>query len=300
MKALVTGGSGFIGRNVVRELVNGGTEVVVIDKNIDGSLIAEMPNVDFRKEDITHRNLPWKSVLSDVDTVYHFAGMLGTSELFDHIVDAEKVNVIGTLNLLEAMRSNDVGKIVFASKPNVWKNNPYTITKEIAERYLCMYYEIYGILPIVLCPYNVYGPEEPLDEYRKAVPYFIVSALMDKPLNIYGDGNQTMDLIHVRDCARAVRSAGNIDYYNPDKIEIGTGHELAVNTLAETIVELTSSKSDIVHVPMRTGEVANTRLCANTNFMNHILSVQPSMKFEDGITDTIEYYRENLKKYIRT
>ena len=300
MKALVTGGCGFIGRHIVRELVRNNDEVVVLDKISDPDLREEMPNVDFRREDITSQYIPWRSILKDVDVVYHLAGMLGTSELFDRISDAEKVNVGGALNLLEAIRINDVNKIVFVSKPNVWKHNPYTITKEIVERYLKMYHEIYGILPIIVCPYNVYGPEEPLDDYRKAVPYFVVSALMDEPIEIYGNGEQTMDLIHVRDCARTIRQAAKLDYYYSGKIDIGTGHETTVNHLAEKIIDATSSNSEIVHLPMRIGEIENTRLCANTDFMKKILGVDATVLLEPGLADTIDFYGKNLKKYRRT
>lgn len=300
MKSLVTGGCGFIGRHLVRELIKNDEEVVVLDKTIDPELQNEMPSIKFYQEDITNTQINWKPILEDVDVVYHLAGMLGTSELFARIIDAELVNVIGTLNMLEAMRLNDVGKIVFISKPNVWKHNPYTITKEIAERYLKMYHVIYGILPIVLCPYNVYGPEEPLDEYRKAVPYFVVSALANKPIEIYGDGEQTMDLIHVCDCASSIRLSSKLDYYYSGKINIGTGEETTVNNLAEKIIELTSSKSEIVHLPMRLGEVENTRLCANTEFIKNILSTDAPVELYQGLIDTVDYYRKNLKKYERT
>lgn len=300
MKALVTGGCGFIGRHLVRELVKNDVDVVVIDKALGLELREEIPEANFNVWDLTNTHIPWMPILSDVDTVYHLAGMLGTSELFDHIIDAEKVNVIGTLNLLEAMRLNDVDRIVFASKPNVWKNNPYTITKEIAERYLKMYHEIYGIIPTILCPYNVYGPEEPIDDYRKAVPYFIVSALTNAPIEIYGDGEQTMDLIHVRDAAQAIHHAGHLSDYHPEKIEIGTGHETTVNNLAEMIIDGMGSNSEIIHLPMRKGEVANTRLCADTHIMENLLYAEASTKIEVGLVDTIDYYSKNLKKYSRT
>lgn len=294
---LVTGGSGFIGRFLVRELVKEGKKVIVLDKRIDTELQRELPKVRFYEGDIT-KGIPWEKLLDEVDTVYHLAGLLGTSELFPRIIEAETVNVLGTLTLLENMRKYDVNKIVFTSKPNIWKHNVYTITKENCERYLRMYHEIYDIKTVILCPYNVYGPEEKIEEYRKAVPYFIISALQNKPLEVYGNGEQTMDLIHVRDAVRAFLLAGENEKAVGKTIEIGSATETSVNHLAEMIIKLSNSKSKIVHIPMRKGEVENTRLCASISDMRVLLDFIPKIELEEGLEDTIKHYRETLKKYI--
>jgi len=298
MKALVTGGGGFIGRHLVRCLIDDGVGVTVLDKNVEDRLREEMPGVCFYQCDMMSPTVQWEEILDGVDVVYHLAGMLGTSELFDIIIDAECVNVLGTLLMLEAMRKYGVKKIVYTSKPNVWKYNPYTITKENTERYLRMYHEIYGLHPVILCPYNVYGPEEYINDYRKAVPYFIISAIQNKPIEIYGDGKQTVDLIHVEDAVRAFISASKIDEYIPEKIEIGSGVETVVNDLADFIIELADSKSEIVHIPMRKGEDEGTRLWADTRVMRDVLKSENTIDLHEGLLSTIKHYRDHLERYI--
>lgn len=299
MAVLVTGGCGFIGRFLVRELAKRGVnEIRVIDINTDNDLKAEIPDVLFQELDVNLLNTnQWEHLLEGVDTVYHLGGLLGTSELFSRVIEAERVNVLGTLNLLEAMRKHHVPKIVFVSKPNMWKHNVYTITKENCERYLSMYQEIYGIKPIILRPFNVYGPEEKVEQYRKAVPYFILSALKDEPIEVFGTGEQTMDLVHVRDCVEAfIISASNPNAIGRT-IEIGSGTEVSVNELAKLIIKLAGSKSKIKHLPMRKGEVANSRIKANIKGMKEILKYKLKVSLVEGLTETIEHYRNNLDRY---
>lgn len=299
MKVAVTGGGGFIGRHLVRHIVKDDVDVIVIDKKVDDRLRKEMPGVAFNQCDMLSPDIDWEPILKDVDVVFHLAGMLGTSELFETVIDAERVNVVGTLILLEAMRKYRVKKIVYTSKPNVWKYNPYTITKENSERYLRMYYKIYGILPIILCPYNVYGPEEYIDDYRKAVPYFVISAIQNKPMEIYGDGKQTVDLIYVEDMAEALVCAGRTNTYTKEKIEVGSGVETTVNELADIIIKLVESKSTITHIPMRLGEERDTRLRADTRKMKGILKFETTTDLQDGLMKTIDHYRKHLNWYGR-
>jgi UDP-glucose 4-epimerase len=160
-----------------------------------------------------------------------------------------------------------------------------------------MYHEIYGIKPVILRPFNVYGPEEKVEQYRKAVPYFIISALKDEPIEIFGSGEQTMDLIHVRDCVEAFIISGNNRSATGRTIEVGSGTEVSVDRLARLIIKLAGSKSEIKHLPMRKGEVANSRIRADIKDMEEILKYKPRITLVEGLNETIEHYRSNLDRY---
>lgn len=284
--ALVTGGSGFIGKRLVQELMRNGYEVTVFDRkpaNTHASFVCgDIVSFDF------------DDVLKDVDVVFHLAGLLGTTELFHRIVEAEKVNVLGTLNLLESMRKNNVTKIVFTSKPNVWKYNVYTVTKENCERYLEMYREIYGFKCVITRAFNVYGPDEPLKEYRKAIPYFIVSALRNEPLEIFGDGQQTMDAIYVDDVAEALLVCA--EKLLSQTIDIGNSRPVRVKDVADQIIMLTGSASEVVFKPMRKGESNPRYICANETLWR-LLGFKPKISLVDGLTRTIKWYREHLDEF---
>lgn len=288
LKVLVTGASGFIGSHLVEELFRQGHEVIAFDKKTSDRVGSE----EFVKGDIVSFN--FDDILEDTDVVFHLAGLLGTTELFHKIIEAEKVNVLGTLNLLESMRKKGTRQIIFTSKPNVWKYNVYTITKENCERYMEMYREIYGFKVVITRPFNVYGPREYLTEYRKAIPYFIVAALTNKPLEIFGDGEQTMDAIYVDDAVRALTLC--IEKSPDETVEIGSSEPTKVKDLAKKIIEMINSKSEILHKSMRKGETSPRYICANGN-MEQLLGFKPRIKLEKGLKKTIEWYNENLDKF---
>lgn len=283
---MVTGAAGFIGKHLIKELINKGMDVVAFDRKY------EIFKTEFIKGNLTNFN--FDKILGDIDVIFHLAGLLGTTELFHKVIEAEKVNVLGTLNLLESMRRKDVNKIVFTSKPNIWKYNVYTISKENCERYLEMYKEIYGFETVITRPFNVYGPDEPLDEYRKAVPYFIVKALKDENIEIFGDGTQTLDPIYVEDVITALIKCS--EKLPEEVVEIGTSASISVNGIAERIINLCQSNSEIVHKPMRRGEPDNSYISANGN-IERLLEFKPKINLNVGLKRTIEWYKNHLDEF---
>lgn len=284
----MTGAAGFIGKHLVRKLLEEDHEVIGFDKR-QCSLGIQSIQGDIATFDVS-------KALKNVDIVYHLASLLGTAELFEKTVEAERVNVLGTVRLLEAMRKTDVDKIVFISKPNIWKFNVYTITKENCERYLEMYRSVYGFKTVIARPFNIYGPEELLKEYRKAIPYFTVAALKGEPLEVFGDGEQTLDPIYVDDAVRALIQCGKI--LPQEAVEIGSGTPVKVRDLAEKILYLTHSDSQIVYVPMRKGETCTSIICANGN-CQRLIRFLPKISLEDGLRRTIKWYSQHLQDFKR-
>jgi nucleoside-diphosphate-sugar epimerase len=286
LRTLVTGAAGFVGKHLVRKLLAKGHEVIAFDKrecNLRTKTIrGDVASFDFEE------------ILKDVDVVFHLASLLGTAELFHRIIEAERVNVLGTLNLLEAMRRKEVNKILFTSKPNVWRHNPYSITKETCERYLEMYRCVYGFQSVIVRPYNIYGPEEELVEYRKAIPYFIIAALRGEPLEIFGKGEQTMDAIYIDDAVEAlVRSA---EVAPKETVEIGSSKPVKVKHLAERILDLTHATSPIVHVPMRRGEENACEIRANGS-ISRLIGFLPRITLDEGLKKTIAWYSKHLNEF---
>jgi UDP-glucose 4-epimerase len=286
LRTLVTGAAGFVGKHLVEKLLAEGHEVIAFDKRA-----CNLETKTIRGDIVTFN---FEEILEDVDVVFHLASLLGTAELFHRIVEAEKVNVLGTLNLLEAMRKKNVKKILFTSKPNIWKHNAYTITKQTCENYLELYQYVYGFQSIIARPYNIYGPAEELVEYRKAIPYFVIAALKGEPLEIFGNGEQTMDAIYLDDAVKAlIRSA---EVAPKEIVEIGSSKSVRVRDLAERILNLTNTSSSIVYVPMRRGEEKYKEIRANGN-MNQLLGFSPKVNLEEGLKKTITWYSEHLNEF---
>lgn len=279
MKILVTGGGGFIGSFLVSELEKEGHKV---------SNLSLDEGADIRA-DITDRG-KMMEVIPDFDQVYHLAGMLGTSELIDKAYEASRVNILGTVNILDACRVNNT-KMIEITKPNCWLNT-YSITKFAAESFTKMYKEQFGLPTVSIKWFNVYGPNQSF-HCQKAVPFFIDWALKGQDIQIWGDGEQTMDLIHAEDSVLASIEIAKHKDLEGTTVDVGSGEETSVNYLADLVLNLTGSKSKKVYLPMRAGEDPNTKLCADLTVLNKT-DFKFKRQLEEGMAETVRWYQSQL------
>lgn len=284
---LVTGGGGFIGGAMIRILHERGYKVACFDRS-DRNLPKGTPYI---KGDILDKKAVEKAMRGK-DIVFHLAGILGTLELQFTPVEAVESNVIGAINIFDAAVKCRT-RVVLISKPNPWLNT-YSITKEMSEKFCKMYERDFGLKAVIVKWFSVYGPGQKHYGVRKAVPTFIVAALQNEPVEVYGSGRQLADFIYVDDTVRATIDLAESPKAYRQTFEIGSGRGTSAKGIAKMIVELAHSKSKIIHVPMRIGEDLNTRVVAKINGMRKIISFQPKMSLKQGVAETIEYYRNLL------
>lgn len=228
-----------------------------------------------------------KEVLMGTEKVFHLAAELGTHETFLNPDTTNEINVEGTLNVLELAKEYGFSLFV-ASKPNIWLN-PYSISKEAAEKYALVYAKEYGVKVAVLKWFSVYGPYQYVYKYQKAVPTFVNRAIKDMPIFVYGDGKQMADFVWVEDAIRAADEIVSKGIFG-EVIEYGSGTGTRVIDLVELIIRLTGSKSKIKYLPMRIGEDSGSKVYANTTRAKLLIGVRPT-SLEVGLKKTIAFYR---------
>lgn len=286
-KILITGGSGFIGQYLIKGLLKKNYQVAVLDRtprNLPEQVI-------IFQGDIRDRAAVRKA-MQDMDGAYHLAGLLGTEELNTRSIEATEINVIGALNMLEEALVNKT-KVLLVSKPNVWLNT-YSITKEASEKFCLMFQKELGLKAVIVKWFSVYGPGQKHYGVQKAVPTFIVRALQNKPLPIFGSGHQEADFIYVTDTIAATIKAAEANKMEGEMVEIGTGKGTKVVDLAKMIIKLCQSQSKLQFLPMRGGEDAETKVIANTAMLKK-LKFKPEVKLEEGLKKTISFYKSLLK-----
>ncbi len=291
MNVLVTDSSGFIGSVLVKALLQRGHHVSAFDR---------VP---------TMHALPVNTLLGDIrscddvqaavqgqDMVYHLAGVLGSHELIGNVRHSLDVNVGGTLNVLESCRIHRA-KMLLVSKPNVWLNT-YSITRETAEQFSKMYMVEYGVITTIVKWFDAYGPGQKVGpgHIQKVVPTFIVNALENRPLSVFGDGKQTADFIYVDDLVEATIAVAETPAAVGRTVEIGTGIETSMLQLCKMILDMTESSSEIEFQPMRPGETANTELRADMATLKETTGFVPRIKLDHGLKQTIAYYRQMLDR----
>ncbi|MEZ4384352.1 MAG: NAD-dependent epimerase/dehydratase family protein [Nannocystaceae bacterium] len=307
---IVTGGAGFIGSHLVDRLVAGGRPVLVVDRR------AEAPGG--RDNLKAHRGDPRVRIVAgdvarplggqlapfladvDVDVIVHLAAQVAVvRSLEEPIADAQD-NLVGTLEVAKLAR--DLGaRMVFASSAAVygvgealpvmeedagWPPSPYGIHKLAAEMHLRVQARLSErpLSAVSLRFFNVYGPrQDPASPYAGVIVRFLERALAGLPLQIFGDGLQTRDFIHVADVAQAIVAACERGPSDGTPINIGGGHEISIVELAERIVALTGSASPIVHLPARSGEVRRSR-AAVERATTH-LGLRPAVDLDRGLVE---------------
>jgi UDP-glucose 4-epimerase len=268
MKIAITGGSGFLGQAAIRAAENAGHDVWSFDRAHGDDILGSLDN------------------LRDADVVVHLAGMLGTSELFDAPEGAVHANVIGTLRVLQWCQDNGAA-YVGISMPPVFPS-VYTATKVCATRLATAWHHAYGLPVSHVRAFNAYGPGQKWGpgHPQKILPTFARAAWENRPLPIWGDGEQTMDLVHADDVGRMLTDAAQ--HGDDVTFDAGTGVAVTVNELAEHVLKVTGSTAGVEHLPMRTGETP-TRIVAEGDGWDR-LEWKPEHDWA-RVTEAIEWYR---------
>ena len=292
MNILVTGGAGFIGRHVCDNLIDRGHKVLVYD-------VAKpfLPGVIHMSGCVQDKTKLW-SVIEISDAVMHLAGVLGTAETIEDPLLPINVNITGSVDVFEACRR--FGKrCCYIAVGNHFMNNSYAITKTAAERFALMYNKEHGTRIAVVRGLNAYGPYQKHKPVRKVIPNFIIPALRNETIIIYGSGEQIMDFIYVKDLAEILCRALLDDHGCYDRIfEAGSGRRTTINFVAETVRQLSGSRSNIEHYPMRGGEVPDSIVLADTETLKPLcIEADSLLSLENGLSQTIDYYREHLELY---
>ena len=295
MKALVTGGAGFIGSNLVDKLIEQGHEVVVVDNLSTGNKKYLNPKAKFRKLDI--RNLKKiKPVFKGVDYVFHLAAQPRIQPSIINPAESHSNNVVGTLNVLIAARDAKVKKFIYSASSSAYgdqKNlplkedmipgpkSPYSIFKLIGEQYCKLFNELYGLPAVSLRYFNVYGPRQSCEgAYATVIGIFLKQARAGESLTIVGDGNQTRDFTHVRDVVRAnVLAMQSNKVGKGEIINIGAGKNYSINKIASLISD------KVAYISLRPGEVQDT--LADNSLAKKLLNWRPEISIEEGIEELL-------------
>ncbi len=248
-KAIVTGGAGFIGSHLVDKLIEQGVEVTILDNLSTGKKQNINPKAEFIDCDIfkdTYGDLIF--LLNGADTVFHLAAKTTVQESIEKPSLYNNINVVGTLNLLEAAAAMKVKRFIFSSSSSVYGNakvptsedhslnpiSPYALNKLIGEQYCKLYSEIYNIDTVCLRYFNVYGDRMNNEGYKLVFPIFKEQILNNKPLTINNDGKQRRDFIHVDDVVRAnILVAKHKNNFNGDIYNVGNGKSYSINEVAD-------------------------------------------------------------------
>jgi len=310
MRVLVTGGAGFIGRWLVKRLLDEGHHVVAIDDFSNGRAanIAEFLNIPlfkFEKMDIRDEQKLSEIFNQKFDTVYHLAAEINVQNSIDNPVQTFERDVYGTFNILEHCRKAS-SKMVFMSTCMVYERSfdeggiteehptkpasPYAAAKLSGEALTLSYYHAYGLPAVVIRPFNTYGPFQKTNGEGGVVAIFIKQALKGEPLKIYGDGTQTRDLLYVEDCVDFIVKAGNSEKALGKIINAGTGNDIMINDLAMMIAK---DKRLIKHVPHIHPQAEIMKLKCNYSLAKELLGWEPKYSLEQGIEKTKEWIRKN-------
>ncbi len=288
-RILVTGGQGFIGSHVVGKLLDRAYRVVSFDRKVAKSIAGAHNFV----ADIRDKNAIDQAVF-ECDGVIHLAGILGTAETLQHIIETTEINILGTLNVFEAVKKYGK-KCVYITLPDVW-HNPYAITKRTAKDFAFLYNREFGTHINVVRGFNVYGERQKFKPVRKFAPSFIIRALMGQPLQVYGDGSQLVDLVYAGDTAEILIRALELDHVADEVIDSGSGKGEPLIRVATLIADMLGAK--IEFLPMRPGETSKAVIQGDTSTLERWLGKFEFTPLEVGMKRTVEWYKENYKELI--
>jgi len=307
---LVTGGAGFIGSNIVEELVRRKQEIVVIDDLSTGKRENIEPFLDmitFIEGDIRDRELVRKA-LDGVDYVLHQAALASVPRSIENPILVNEVNVSGTLTLLEESRRAGVKRFVYAASSSAYGDteilpkredmnpsplSPYAISKLTGEYYCSVYYKVYGLETISLRYFNVFGPrQDPNSQYAAVIPIFITKLLMGESPTIFGDGEQSRDFTYVSNVVNANLLAATSDNAKGQVVNIACGERYTLNELLDILKRVIGEDIKAIYTDPRPGDVKHSQ--ADISLATKLLGFKPEISFEEGLKKSVEWYKKSL------
>ncbi len=303
MKALVTGGAGFIGSNLVRALLARGDEVRLLDNFSTGNranlagLDVEIVEGELRSYERVH------NATRGVEVVYHLGALGSVPRSVQDPLTSSAVNVEGTLNVLLAARDEGIRRVVFSSSSSVYGSrndlpvdeampsdpiSPYGVAKLAAERYCVSFSRVYeSFETVVLRYFNVFGPRQsPYSQYAAMVPLFITAVARGEPVTIFGDGEQSRDFTYVENVVDATLRASEAEGASGRIFNVAAGSPATVNAVADTIGRILGKPVERRHEPPRPGDIRDS--WADVREAERVLGYRPSIDLEEGLRRTIE------------
>ncbi|MFN2187749.1 MAG: NAD-dependent epimerase/dehydratase family protein [Candidatus Promineifilaceae bacterium] len=300
MRFLITGGAGFLGSALSNRLAAHGHDVRVLDDLSSGDKHNLISAVQFTRGDVNDIPLLW-TMLQEVDCVYHLAARVSVAQSVLYPRDYNRVNVGGTVSLMEAMRDAGISRVVLTSSGAVYgsqekqpvresdqpnPDSPYAVSKWAAENYVHTIGDLWGIETVALRIFNAYGPGQQLPvSHAPAVPGFLNAVLTSGSVVIFGDGHQSRDFIYLDDVVDALVSAATATNINRKVINIGSGNETTVLDLIESIEAVTGRNAARVWNRQKKGGVQ--RLVADIAMASEYLGFRPKKQLDEGLLLTI-------------
>ena len=309
---LITGGAGAIGTNLTRSIAGLGARMVIVFDNMSAGYewnIPSLPNVLFVRGSVTDEVALKRVFVLKPDIVYHLAAFFANQNSVDFPQHDLMTNGLGTLLVYQYAQMCGVERVIYASSGcsiygstaplplkedfmSMHLTTPYQITKMLGELYANFFHHHYG-LPIVKTRFfNSYGPGEVPGQYRNVIPNFIYRALSGLPLPFTGSGDETRDFTYVTDIVDALLRAAYYEQVIGQEMNIASGSEVNILTMAEHINELTGNKAGIIRAERRVWDTKK-RLLASIDKAKDLLGYEPKMVFEKGLEHTIRWFRDN-------
>jgi len=303
---LVTGGAGFIGSHLCTELVRRGETVRVVDSLVTGKRanLAHLPQVEFIEGDLADLAVAQRSV-KGVDYVLHQAAIPSVPRSVDDPITSNRANVDASLNVLVAARDAGVKRVVYAGSSSAYGNSetlpkvetmgtaplsPYALQKLVAEQYCTMFSMLYGLETVTIRYFNVFGPrQDPSSPYSGVISLFISALCEGRQPTIFGDGGQTRDFTYVANVVDGVLRAAQAPGVSGEVINVATAGRVSLNDLFALVRTLVNAHVEPKYGPTRAGDVRDSQ--ADISKAKRLLGYTPSVSFEEGLANTVEWYR---------
>jgi len=302
LKFLVTGGAGFIGSNIVEELLKRGFSVRVLDNFSTGkreNLKEFNSDIELLEGDIRSYHIVRQAV-SGVEVILHQAALPSVPRSINDPITTNEVNVMGTLNILDAAKEAGVKRIVYASSSSVYGDNPvlpkkedmlpnplspYAVAKLAGEKYCQVFSKLYDIETVILRYFNVFGPrQDPHSQYSAVIPKFIKLMNNNQRPTIYGDGTQSRDFTYVANVVEGNILAATKDIESGLVMNCACHGQVTLNELVKQINNLLNKNIESIYANKRPGDIKHS--FADISYIKEQLNYSPSISFEDGLNKT--------------